>query len=301
MEHAIRKTPCRGSVASSHSLKTIANVNARNTYQLDFQDINMLSSPPRFNIEPVPTPTPTSTTSQRQWLHLQPGTGGETQKKRRILQPHSHNQYQQSQLRPHSGNPSQTAQSNHHNSHYNNTRKPSPPALMIPFFEKRDPELSSTPTLDEYDSVSPRTMTISPREVSLPPPVLRPCHVCHRKPSTKVMLDAYADCELCEQRACYICLRACNSLNCSTTRTEHEYDDSMRCADIRREDGYLHTRPHPHSRIRGENGTERVMSSHQQRKICSCCAVEGLTDTGEEIVWCLDCVRREETSHQMWQ
>lgn len=287
----------------------------------------MLASPPRFNFEPAsppsaPTSTSTSTstpTSQRQWLHLQPqgGSVSDIQKKRRILQPHSHNQYHQHQLRPHSGSPalqtstqSNASNTGHHHYH-NNTRKAPPPALMIPFFDnQRDPGFSSIPSPDEYDAVSPRTTTISTRDASaLPVPVLRPCHVCHRKPSTKVMLDAYADCELCGQRACYICLRECNSLNCvgsslaiptSSTpiSTPDECDDMMHCTDIRREDGYLHTRPH--SRMRdNEDGKDSSISPRiRQRKICSCCAVEGLTDTGQEIVWCLDCVRREEVNHQ---
>jgi hypothetical protein len=36
----------------------------------------------------------------------------------------------------------------------------------------------------------------------------------------------------------------------------------------------------------------------QPRKICSCCAVEGVTETGIEVVRCLDCVK-DHPSH--WQ
>lgn len=274
-------------------------------YQLEYQDINMLASP-RFTIDPAPS---TACPSQRQWLHLQSTAGGvsvsDMQKKRKILQPHSHHQQQHPQLRPHSGSSAtNTATSTH-------MRKSSPPALMIPFFEnRRDPGFSSLSIPEDYDAVSPRTTTISTikEASSLPPPLLRPCHVCHRKPSTKVMLDAYADCDLCGERACYICLRECSSSNChssgnstlqpniSTVTTPDEYVDDMtmtycNSADIRREDGYLHTRPHSQA-----TGTHHL----GHRKVCSMCAIEGLTDAGDEIVWCVECVRREEMNQQRW-
>lgn len=38
---------------------------------------------------------------------------------------------------------------------------------------------------------------------------LRPCHVCHRKPTKKTELDSYADCEGCGERTCYVCIREC--------------------------------------------------------------------------------------------
>ena len=39
----------------------------------------------------------------------------------------------------------------------------------------------------------------------------------------------------------------------------------------------------------GIDGTEEGV--RQPRKICSCCAVEGVTETGLEVVRCLECVR----------
>jgi hypothetical protein len=38
---------------------------------------------------------------------------------------------------------------------------------------------------------------------------LSPCHICHQKPKVKSDLDSYADCELCGQRTCFICMRQC--------------------------------------------------------------------------------------------
>lgn len=39
--------------------------------------------------------------------------------------------------------------------------------------------------------------------------LLNPCHICHRKPTKKSDLDSFADCEGCEQRTCYVCIRQC--------------------------------------------------------------------------------------------
>lgn len=192
-------------------------------------------------------------------------------KKRRILQPHSHNQQQH--LRPHSGI-SVTPVDGH-------SRKPPPPTLMIPFFDRQQNTgipTSSLSVADPYDddAISPRTMPpTTTNTITNAKLVLRPCHVCHRKPSTKVMLDAYADCELCGQRACYICLRECNALNCAQrqpTTLDECFDTEMRSFDGHEVEG----RP---------------------RKVCSLCAIEGLTDTGQEIVWCVDCVRRQGVNH----
>lgn len=224
--------------------------------------------------------------SQRQWLHLQSspntmsatGPAGEMPKKRRILQPYSHNQQQH--LRPHSGI-SVTPPEVHH------SRKPPPPTLMIPFFDRREISTSSLSVAETYDedAISPRTMPPTATNTDTNSKlVLRPCHVCHRKPSTKIMLDAYADCELCGQRACYICLRECNALNCAQQRqptTTSSGGGGVECFDT--EMGY-HDDHHPDYK-------------RSQRKVCSLCAIEGLTDTGQEIVWCVDCVRREGVSH----
>jgi hypothetical protein len=199
-------------------------------------------------------------------------------KKRRILQPHSHNQQQQ-HLRPHSGFSVTTTEAH--------ARKAPPPTLMIPFFDRHhDTEIStsSLSVADPYDedAISPRTMstpttTTTNTNSKL---VLRPCHVCHRKPSTKVMLDAYADCELCGQRACYICLRECNALNCAQRQSQPVVTPDE-CFDTE-------------MRFHEDPANER---RRRQRKVCSLCAIEGLTDTGQEIVWCVDCVRREGVNH----
>ena len=71
--------------------------------------------------------------------------------------------------------------------------------------------------------------------------LLNPCHVCHRRPSTKSDLDSYADCQGCGQRTCYVCIRSCpgwlptllpavdapaeDSRDLSASFTMHDVDD----------------------------------------------------------------------------
>ena len=126
--------------------------------------------------------------------------------------------------------------------------------------------------------VSPKTVI----PISYPPPQnpctsassLRPCHICHRRPTTRELLDAYADCDLCGQRACYICLRQCDAMDCRGSVTIGE-NHLFRDGSDRLQEGI--------------DGTEAGVK--QPRKICSCCAVEGVTETGLEVVRCLECVR----------
>ncbi|EER28707.1 hypothetical protein D8B26_001018 [Coccidioides posadasii str. Silveira] len=97
-------------------------------------------------------------------------------------------------------------------------------------------------------------------------PILTPCHICYRRPTMHFQLDAYADCELCRKRTCYICLRECDGPDCRT--------------------GVMDT---------SSGSCERSSSG---RKMCSWCAVEGVTDSGVDAVWCVDCVQRGEARCQ---
>lgn len=110
---------------------------------------------------------------------------------------------------------------------------------------------------------------------------LRPCHICYRRPTTRELLDAYADCDLCGERACYICLRQCDASDC---RGSVNFGGSYLIKD-------------GSDRIQEDvNGRDSVI--RQTRKICSCCAMEGMTETGVEVVRCLECVR---THLPQWQ
>ncbi|ODM15945.1 hypothetical protein SI65_08786 [Aspergillus cristatus] len=103
---------------------------------------------------------------------------------------------------------------------------------------------------------------------------LRPCHICYRRPTTRELLDAYADCDLCGERACYICLRQCDAVDCRG------------CVNL----GVSYLIKDGSDRIQ-EDVNGRDSDIRQARKICSCCAVEGMTETGMEVVRCLECVR----------
>jgi hypothetical protein len=147
--------------------------------------------------------------------------------------------------------------------------RPSP--LVIPYsttssshllsqIQISSPQVSPKTVIPSWNEVFPTTVVTEPvQEMShvVPAAILRPCHICHRRPHTRVMLNAYADCELCSRRACYICLRECDALTC------------------------LYRKP------------AAVIQTEfdRPRRICSKCAVEGFTETGDEIVWCLDCVK----------
>jgi hypothetical protein len=121
-----------------------------------------------------------------------------------------------------------------------------------------------------------------------PHSLLHPCHVCHRRPTTRSVLDAYADCELCGERACYICLRECNGPECWAS-TPATTDKNARRVPYISGICYGLTTSSPPPADDPELVT--TCSSQNRRKICSWCAVEGVTDSGREVVWCLDCVR----------
>jgi hypothetical protein len=52
-----------------------------------------------------------------------------------------------------------------------------------------------------------------PTPASPPPPIaesdLRACHICHSAPKRKTDLENYLQCQVCTERACYICAREC--------------------------------------------------------------------------------------------
>lgn len=118
--------------------------------------------------------------------------------------------------------------------------------------------------------VSPKTIPPTsyqqPQTLFASASCLRPCHICHRRPTTREYVDAYADCELCGRRSCYICLRHCDSVDCS---------------------GLLRT---PTSGCQ-ERPDDDEWQAERARKVCSACAVEGVTESGKEVIRCLECVQ----------
>lgn len=148
-----------------------------------------------------------------------------------------------------------------------------PPYLSLPTPQQSNllsPNVYASPQDPYSPPVSPKTI-VPLSYPSTSPSALRPCHICHRRPTTRQVLDAYADCDLCSQRACFICLRQCDALDCAGSVNSHLADyDKPNLYDL---------------------GHALDQETILRRKICSSCAVEGLTETGTETVRCLDCVR----------
>ncbi|PYI07435.1 hypothetical protein BO78DRAFT_313283 [Aspergillus sclerotiicarbonarius CBS 121057] len=168
-------------------------------------------------------------------------------RKRRVQQPHTHHRP------PFTDNLSHTIQSSSSQTKTSSTNVCVSAAL----------DANSPP-------VSPRT--ISPNPYQQPQTLcasafcLRPCHICHRRPTTREFIDAYADCDLCGQRSCYICLRYCDAIDCS---------------------GLVKI---PTSNFQ-ESANGDGVQTERARKVCSACAVEGVTEAGMEVIRCLECVR----------
>ncbi|PGH09639.1 hypothetical protein AJ80_07668 [Polytolypa hystricis UAMH7299] len=150
--------------------------------------------------------------------------------------------------------------SEHNNSHMSTPSRPKSPSFLL---------ITAASTSIPSPAISPRTIIPSshqlpnPRETSQRPLTspLSPCHICHRRPTTRSVVDAYADCEICNERACYICLRECAGHECIGVSAGTQ-----------------------------QQGYEYLVGQGGGRKICSHCAVEGVTECGEETVLCLDCL-----------
>lgn len=98
---------------------------------------------------------------------------------------------------------------------------------------------------------------------------LRACHICRRKPTVKKELDAFANCEGCAKRTCWVCIRECLGECGVKLRMGGEVG--------KQEDG---------GEGWGENGMQH------RGMVCSRCCVERGTE-GE--VLCLGCLRVEES------
>ncbi|KAL2819884.1 hypothetical protein BDW59DRAFT_120244 [Aspergillus cavernicola] len=135
--------------------------------------------------------------------------------------------------------------------------------------------VATTPN-DFSPPVSPRTLApkLSQQNSCTSASLLRSCHICHRRPTTRELLEAYADCDLCGKRACFVCMRQCDAVDC--------YDpDGPEDQESWRDT--LNSLP--------SDSSKGPLQSRRPRRICSCCAAEGVTETGIEVVRCLACIR----------
>ncbi|KAI1096166.1 hypothetical protein F5B19DRAFT_223312 [Rostrohypoxylon terebratum] len=135
------------------------------------------------------------------------------------------------------------------------------------------PEYSTPPT-------SPQQSRVGAHIRSNPPALLKPCHICHRKPTKKSDLDSFADCMGCGQRACFICIRACQGwLPPSDEEEDLSASFTMRDAD---DDIIYDNEPDP----KGSKGGGWNGRGHRSM-ICSRCCVER---GPEGDVVCLGCL-----------
>ena len=154
------------------------------------------------------------------------------------------------------------------------------------------------------------------KETSAKPRIdLSPCHICHRKPTVRSELDAFADCEGCGRRTCYICIREClgstpmrdvginaEDLTGDLDGLPFSFGERMPMGDdgrIRRErnvSGYTTSESvfgfDPGDDLGGRAEWDRQMKDHKGM-VCSRCCVERGTE-GE--VWCMGCLRAEENA-----
>ncbi|KAL7629283.1 hypothetical protein AAE478_000803 [Parahypoxylon ruwenzoriense] len=142
-------------------------------------------------------------------------------------------------------------------------------------FSHSHPEYSTPPTSPNHSRSSMATK-------AHPSARLSPCHICHRKPTKKSDLDSFADCMGCEQRACFICIRACqgwlpppSTSPISEEIVEEDVSASFTMRDVdddNSEDGREPSKAQEPSRKEGKGGGWR---GHGHREmVCSRCCVE---------------------------
>jgi hypothetical protein len=78
----------------------------------------------------------------------------------------------------------------------------------IDLFDDDNDEQADHPTRRRWASVQP-LQSINDSGNRMTRPILTPCHVCHRKPTKKLHLDAFAECQGCGERTCFVCIRQC--------------------------------------------------------------------------------------------
>lgn len=121
---------------------------------------------------------------------------------------------------------------------------------------------------------------------------LSPCHICRRKPTIKAELDAFANCEGCSKRTCYICIRACPGMALEMACiTEGDYDALALSFHAEEQHMDFGSRATIDDISSMDMAWEKRRMPGHRRRICSRCCVEKGED-GE--VWCLGCLRTVE-------
>ncbi|KAI1407813.1 hypothetical protein F5Y13DRAFT_121394 [Hypoxylon sp. FL1857] len=113
-----------------------------------------------------------------------------------------------------------------------------------------------------------------------PPALLNPCHICHRKPTKKSDLDSFADCMGCGQRACFVCIRACQGW-LPTSEEEEDLSASFTMQDV--DDAQDRN---PKQRKGGGSDGGWIGRGHREMVCSRCCVERG----PEGDVVCLGCL-----------
>ncbi|KAI1383261.1 uncharacterized protein F4822DRAFT_419943 [Hypoxylon trugodes] len=115
--------------------------------------------------------------------------------------------------------------------------------------------------------------------------LLSPCHICHRKPTKKSDLDSFADCMGCGQRACFICIRACQGWLPPSTEEEADLSASFTMRDV--DDDISNDQESDEKQEKGGGPEDGWMGRGHREMVCSRCCVER---GSEGDVVCLGCL-----------
>ncbi|KAI2614501.1 uncharacterized protein GGS25DRAFT_472018 [Hypoxylon fragiforme] len=119
-----------------------------------------------------------------------------------------------------------------------------------------------------------------------PSALLNPCHICHRKPTKKSDLDSFADCMGCGQRACFVCIRACQGWVQPLSDEDENTSTSFIMQDV--DDDNNNTHPDLDHKQRNGGGPDGSWNGRGHREmVCSRCCVER---GSEGDVVCLGCL-----------
>lgn len=130
---------------------------------------------------------------------------------------------------------------------------------------------------------------------------LSPCYICHRRPTKKSDLGSFAECQGCNQRTCFVCIRQCYGRNTSDEDISiiSEQKELSRSFQMEDTDGDSNSDRHV-----SDKGDDKLLTfpstdmttwnaGDHQSFVCSRCCVERGVE-GE--VFCLGCLPNTERS-----
>ncbi|KAH7022969.1 hypothetical protein EDB80DRAFT_696154 [Ilyonectria destructans] len=120
--------------------------------------------------------------------------------------------------------------------------------------------------------------------------ILAPCHICHRRPTKKSDLDSFAQCQGCNERACFVCIRECQGWNLDSGSVLSEQEILSRSFHM--DDVDDHQSPQQTDNQRAGHDTRKGWAAGGHRAVvCSRCCIER---GAEGDVACLGCLSRME-------